>query len=162
MLAKKTIHVLRVRVVVTQHDIDGGECGLPGKCMEKIAIERALRNLDPKGGDHRTRVDAGVVKFNLHGYYYEAKTPKIAKRALIQFDKEMLARKRAQAAGEKFISKVQPHRYTIEAEMGRAIVPMTLERQKKVNAARKKRILEGRPDKKIYTLRQRVIGFGSV
>jgi hypothetical protein len=158
----KTIETLALKVNVILRDINEGECGLPGKCMEKIAIERALRNIDPKGGDHKVRIDAGIIKFNLAGHRWTATTPKRPKRALLQFDKEEKARKRAEKLGEKFVSKVQPHTWTLEATKGSKILAFTAERQKQVNEARRRRAEEGRPDRTSYDLHKRVVGLASV
>lgn len=158
----KKIEQVAFKVNVLAKDISEGLCGLPGKCMEKIAIERVLRAKDPKGGDHHVRIDAGTVKFNLFGYRWRGIPPKIAKRSLIQFDKEEKARRKARKKGEEFTSKVQPHEYRLEAQKTTKIVPFTAERMKQVNAARNRRAAEGRPDRKDYNLRKRVVGLGSV
>jgi hypothetical protein len=130
--------------------------------MEKIAIERALREMDPKGGDHKVRIDAGVVKFKLRGHQWQGIAPKLAKISLIQFDKEEKARNRARKAGEDFESKVKPHQYKLAATKGAKINPMTPERQKQINDARRKRVAEGRPDKTSYNLHKRVVGLANV
>jgi hypothetical protein len=130
--------------------------------MHKIAIERELRNLDPKGGDHKVRIDAGDIRFNFQGYRYRAHVPRVAKLALIQFDKERKTRARAERQGAKFVSKVEPHRYRVEAVKGAKIQPFTRERQEQINEARRRRVAEGRPDKQKYDLRYRVEGLGTV
>jgi hypothetical protein len=158
----KTIETLTVPVRVIERDISDGLCGLPGRCMEKIAIERALRDLDPKGGDHKVRIDSGICKFKLQGHRWTATPPKIAKLSLIQFDKEEKARNQARRLGEKFQSKVKPHQYKLQAVKGETINRMTPERQKQINEARSRRIAEGRPDKAAYNLRKRVAGLGNV
>jgi len=158
----KTIETIGLTVHVIQRDIDEGKCGLISKCMHKVAIERELRRRDPRGGDHRVRVDGSVVRFNLHGHRYEAILPKTPKKNLIQFDHERRPRERAEKKGETFKSKVQPHKYRIEATKGRAIVPFTRERQDQINAARRRRVDAGRPDKAKYDLRFRVQGLGAV
>jgi len=158
----KTIEQLTVPVRVIERDISDGLCGLPGKCMEKIAIERALRELDPKGGDHKVRIDSGICKFKLRGYQWSATPPKIAKNSLIRFDGEEKARNRARKLGEKFESKVKPHQYKLHAVKGNKIVPMTPERQKQINDARRRRIEAGQPDRASYNLRKRVAGLGNV
>ncbi len=158
----KTVETLTVPVRIITRDITDGLCGLPGKCMEKIGIERGLREIDPKGGDHKVRIDAGIIKFKLAGHRWTAPTPKIAKVSLIQFDKEEKARNRARKDGEAFESKVKPHQYKIVATRGEKINPMTPERQKQINAARTKRIAEGRPDRTSYNLHKRVVGLANV
>lgn len=158
----KTVQTINIRVEVIQRDIDEGACGLIGKCMEKVAIERALRKIDPKGGDHHVRIDSGIVRFNLNGYRWRGITPKLPKRSLIQFDKERKARVKAENAGIKFVSKVKPHSYRMEAERLNKIVPFTRERMEQVYAARANRAAEGRPDKRKYDLKYRVEGLGAV
>jgi hypothetical protein len=157
----KTVETVKLFIRVITRDIREGECGLPGKCMERVAIERALRDKDPKGGDHKTKIDAGIIKFNLKEHRWTAFAPKIAKRALIQFDKEEKARKKAEKLGLPFVSKVQPHQYWIEATKGDKIRPMTPERQEQINQARRRRIAEGRPDKPVYNLHKRVVGLAA-
>jgi hypothetical protein len=161
-IRSKTVETISLKVEVIQRDIDEGVCGLVSKCMEKISIERALRKIDPKGGDHKVRIDAGIVKFVLKGYRWRGITPKIAKRSLIQFDNEAKARAKAEKAGVKHVSRVKPHSYRMEAERLTKIVPFTKERMAQVYAARERRAAEGRPDKKKYDLHHRVVGLGSV
>jgi len=158
----KLIETLKVSVSVLARDIQDGKCGLPGRCMEKVAIERSLRNIDPKGGDHKTKIDAGIIKFNLKGYRWSSPTPRKPKIALIQFDKEEKARKRADKLGVDFVSKVQPHSWKFVATKGDKIIPFTAERQKLVNEARRRRAAEGKPDRTDYNLHKRVVGLGNV
>jgi hypothetical protein len=158
----KLIETLSFSVSVLKSDINGGACMLISKCMHKIAIERALRKLDPRGGDHRTRVDGGNVKFNLRGYHWIAFAPKKLKTSLIVFDKEKRARARAERDGVEFVSKVVPHTYRVEAHRTSKIEPFTRERQEQVNEARRRRIAAGKPDKRNYDIRHRVEGMGAV
>src|SRR5262245_52219 len=157
----KTIETISVTVQTTITDIKNGRCGLVARCMEKVAIERALRKIDPRGGDHKVRIDGGDVRFNFGGYKWHGHVPKSAKRALIAFDRERRARERAEKRGEIFQSKVTAHKYRLEAVRGDKIKPMTRERQEQINEARRRRVAEGRPDKKTYDLRYRVEGLGS-
>jgi hypothetical protein len=158
----KTVETFKLTVEVIQRDIDEGKCGLVSKCMEKISIERALRKIDPKGGDHKVRIDAGIVKFALKGYRWRGITPKIAKRSLIQFDKEARARAKAEKEGRQHVSRVKPHKYRMEVERMSKITPFTKERLAQVYEARERRAAEGRPDKRTYDLHHRVVGLGSV
>ena len=158
----KVVETVKLKVEVIQRDIDEGICGSTSKCMEKVSIERALRKKDPRGGDHKVRIDAGIVKFALRGYRWRGITPKVAKRSLIAFDKEAKARAKAEKAGVKHISRVKPHSYWLEAERLTKIVPFTKERMAQVNEARNRRAAEGRPDKKRYDLHTRVTGLGAV
>jgi hypothetical protein len=158
----KTVETIHFTVQVQHRDIEEGKCMLVAKCMHKVAIERALRKLDPKGGDHKTRCDGQIVKFNLGGYRYLAILPKTAKLNLLTFDKERRARAKAEKLGEKFVSKVKPHSYRLEAERGTKTQPFTRERMAQVYEARRRRAEEGRPDKRKYDIRHRIEGLGAV
>jgi hypothetical protein len=158
----KTVETMSFMVEVIVRDIEEGKCRLIGLCMEKVAIERALRKLDLKGGDHKVRIDGGDLRYTYRGYRYHGHVPKVAKRALIQFDKEHKARARAERLGLPFKSKVQPHKYRVETIRGSKVEKFTRERMDQINAARERRKAEGRPDKKRYDLRYRVEGLGAV
>lgn len=155
----KTVAALDFHVSVTLRDIEDGQCMVPGKCMHKIAIERALRKIDPNGGDHHVRVDSGAIKFNYDGWRMLAATPRIAKKNLIQFDKEVHIRKRAKAKDEPFVSKVTPHQYDVSAQRTTKIVPQTVQDAARSRALRAVRKAEGRPYKRTQAYhRLRVIG----
>lgn len=158
----KTVETITYRVETQQRDIDGGRCGLVHACMEKVANERALRKIDPGGGDHKVRIDGGSIKFVLGGWRYVAITPKIAKTSLIQYDKERPKRAKAERLGLPFESKVKPHKYRVEAHKTGKVQAMTRERMDQINKARNQRRVEGNPDKPRYDLRYRVEGLGSV
>jgi hypothetical protein len=158
----KTVETMSFAVETSATDIQNGRCGLVAACMEKVAIERKLRKLDPRGGDHKVRIDGGQIRFNLGGYKWVAPTPKTAKVSLILFDRERKARARAERQGQAFRSKVQSHNYRIEAIRGNKIRPLTRERQEQINEARRRRAAAGKPDKKKYDLRYRVEGLGTV
>jgi hypothetical protein len=158
----KTIETFKLKVDVQQRDIDGGKCMLVSKCMHKVAIERALRNVDAKGGDHHVRCDGSDIKFNLDGSRWHAIMPKTGKTALLQFDKERKARDKAARLGLPFVSKVKPHKYVIECMKKGKIQPMTRDRQEQINAARRRRIAEGMPENRRYDLRYRIEGLGAV
>ena len=167
----KTVEIMQFEVAVTMVDITEGKCLLPRQCMEKIAIERALRTLDAKetgkktsDRDHHVRIDVGAVKFNHKGWRWEAPTPSKAKKALIQFDKEVHIRKRATVKGEPFVSKVTPHKYVLRAFKTTKITPQTEQQATESRARRAKRKDEGRPYGRTQPYhRMRVIGMsGSV
>jgi hypothetical protein len=63
VIRQRTVETVSFNVQTIGRDIEEGKCGLIAKCMEKLAIEPALRVLDPGGGDHRVRIDAGSIKF---------------------------------------------------------------------------------------------------
>jgi len=161
-LRTKTVKRLKLKVEVQQYDIDEGRCGKISLCMEKVAIERALRLIDPKGGDHKVRVDAGDVKFLLGGFRYHGHLPRKPKLLLIKYDKERKEREAAQKKGIKFVSAVKPHIFNLVAEQGSKTKPFSQERKEQINEARRKRKAEGRPDNKRYDLRHRVEGLGTV
>lgn len=147
VIATKTITTMKLKVHTIQFDIDDGECRIATKCMERVAVARALTLAFPKVSPHtfRVRVDAGTIKFNVDGYRWEAKTPNVAKKALIRFDMNL---------------PVEPHSYTLTAVRKSKIVKLTLERQLQINAAREQRIAEGRPDKSYRnSIRKRIVGF---
>jgi hypothetical protein len=158
----KTVETIRQQVTTLQSDIVAGKCGLIWLCMHKLAIERMLRDLDPKGGDHKVRIDGGTFRFHLGGYRWEGITPKPVKRSLIQFDKERKPKERAERLGIPFESKVKPQTYWIEAQKQGKIEPFTAERQKQINEARHRRKAEGRPDNYRSDLRFRIEGLGNV
>jgi hypothetical protein len=158
----KTVETIRFKVRTIQRDIDGGRCGLISACMEKVAIERALRKFDPSGGDHRVKIDGGNFVFNLRGHRWRGFVPKAIKKMIIAYDHERPKQNKAQKLGQPFTSKIGPHEYTIEAHKQEKIQPFTRERQEQVNEARRRRVAEGRPDKQKYDLRYRVEGLGNV
>ena len=47
----KTVETIKLKVDVIQRDIDDGICGSTSRCMEKVSIERALRNVGIRGRD---------------------------------------------------------------------------------------------------------------
>ena len=140
----KKVHLLKFKVQVKTSDIEEGECRKPSKCMEKLAVERALKELFPhEKQNHRVRVNAGFTTFNAGGYRWRALQHRIAKAALIQFDKK---------------HPVDPHSYTLQAQREAKLVQATPTRRRQINAARKRRIAAGRPDKR-YTMHDRVVGY---
>lgn len=147
----RKITTLKVKVHTRQSDIDNGVCKLANKCMEKLAVSRALSeqlNLSP---DEITklhvRVDGGHIRFNYDAWRWVADTPIVAKDALIRFDRDKNA--------------VKPHSYTITARQTTRVAPMTAERRNQINQARNRRIREGRPDRvySVPTIRERIVGF---
>lgn len=147
-MLKKTQHMVRFHVKVTQGDITEGECRLAHRCMERVAIIRALREIDPDVPSNSVRVDAGHIKFVLKGYRYKADTPRIAKESLILFDHKQF--------GPVY---VKPHSYWVTAAQTSKVVKSTAERKEQINAARHARAAAGNPDKQYVKLKERVIGF---
>jgi hypothetical protein len=162
IIRKKLVETVSFRVHVQQRDIDEGVCMSISLCMHKIAIERELRKLDPSGGDHKVRIDGGNVKFNLGGFRFVGITPRIVKQTLVAFDRERKARARAEREGVAFVSKVKPLSYPIKGHKIGKVEPMTKERQEQINAARRRRIAAGKPDKYRYDIRHRIEGLGNV
>jgi hypothetical protein len=136
-------------VKVCSKDIEVGQCRDPHRCMEKVAIARALTEMLGEGKVDRLRIDGAQIKFNYDGYRWHATTPKKAKINLIKFDAK---------------KPVAPHQYAVTAIKGTRIMKISAERQHQVNLARKARIAAGTPDKQRMgqSLHQRVIGLGSV
>lgn len=149
---RRQVTTLKIRVETKQEDIDEGECKLITKCMEKIAIARALTSqLGLKKPEEisklHVRVDGGHIKFNYNGYRWVANTPTKAKNALIRFDRDK--------------SLVRPHSFTIVAARTTKVLPFTNERREQVNQARADRARRGVPDK-VYeapTIHRRVVGY---
>ena len=145
--SRKTIEQIEFAVAVIDEDIEKGECRLAHKCMQKLAIARSLLEVFPNESTHHVRVDGGHIWFNGGGWRWIANTPKIARRALIDFDYKRRT--------------VRPHSYTVTAQRTPKILPNPRKRQDQINKARQQRIAAGIPDKN-YTaqsLRKRIIGF---
>lgn len=143
---RTTIEMIEFDVAVIAEDIESGECRLAHRCMEKLAVARALNDVFPDETSHHVRIDAGHIRFNADGHRWIANTPKIARRALIEFDHKR---------------PVRPHSYKLTAQRTTKILPNPRKRQDQINTARRKRIAAGVPDK-TYTaqsLRKRIIGF---
>lgn len=154
----RKIETIKFPVHVSAGDIEEGECLKANKCMVRVAVERALRNLDPSMPNHHTRVDAGHIKFNWKGRHALADTARVAKAKLIQFDKEVKERRKAKKQKKPFKSEVEPFPFTVRAVLGRKIIKTTSARKDNINAARKRRQAAGQKPKQ-YTLHQRVVGF---
>ena len=142
-MRKTRVTRIKFKVNVTQQHIDDGACRLASKCMEKLAVQDALRHEYPRQQDpFSVRIDGAHCSFNAEGYRWKADTHRVAKKALIDFDHK---------------KSVAPHSYTLEAERKNKIIRNSRDRTKQINDARKRRAAEGRPDKK-YTLHRRVVG----
>jgi hypothetical protein len=142
---------MKIKVSTLQRDIDEGMCGVATRCMEKLAVTRAL--IDQLGikSDKvprlHVRVDGGHIRFNYNGHRWDADTPRAARNALIKFDQD----KRL----------VTPHKYVVHATKGPKVQKMTEDRMEQINEARARRVREGRPDK-VYsdpTIHRRVVGY---
>jgi hypothetical protein len=154
----KKIHHVKIKVHVTQRDIDDSDCRDARSCMIRNATERELRKLDTSVSHHHTRVDAGHIKANIFGYGSKADMPKKGKDMLVLFDSEQARRRMALKDGVKFESAVKPFTLTLDFERGAKVQKFSRARQEQVNAARRKRTAAGQPQKR-YTLRQRIVGF---
>lgn len=127
-----------VRVHVRQADIDDAECGLPTKCMIKVALKRAL-NL-AHGYIH---VDATGVSISRNGRYREkAFLPRPAMVNMVSFDKD-------KSAVKPFNFQLTFFKTTKVADAARLAITN--------RATRKHRAKKGYVPKK-YNMRQRVIG----
>lgn len=148
-MKQQKIETFTFAVKVVREDIEVGKCLDPHRCMEKVAIARALTEEFGEGKVERLRIDGAQIKFNLNGYRWHATTPKKAKISLIAFDAKR---------------PVAPHQYAVTAIKGTRIQKASAERQHQINLARKARIAAGTPDKKRvgHSLRQRVVGLGAV
>lgn len=148
-LREQKIETFKVAVSVCNKDIEEGACRDPHRCMEKLAIYRALTELLGEGKVERLRIDGAQIKFNYNGFRWHATTPKTAKVSLITFDAK---------------KPVAPHRYTMVAIKGTRIKKHSAERQHQINLARKARVEAGTPDRQRtgHSLHQRVVGLGAV
>lgn len=148
-IKEQKIETFTIPVSVHVKDIEEGACRDPHRCMEKLAIYRALTEMLGEGKVDRLRIDGAQIKFNYNGFRWHATTPKKAKLSLIAFDQK---------------KPVGPHRYVVTAIKGTKIQKVTAERQQQVNLARRARQDAGTPDKPRYgqSLHQRVIGLGAV
>jgi len=161
---KKTITQLKYRVTTTAQDIlDGIEgCQNASRCMERIANVRALQEqFDVMPHESKVRIDAGHIQFCLRGYRWKGETPKVPRRALIDFDRiiRQSRRKLSRVELERLLlENIKPHIYTVTAIRGGKIKEFSRERKNQINAARRARYAAGERPKR-YTLRQRVIGF---
>lgn len=148
-IRERKIEDIKIPVSVCSKDIEDGACRDPHRCMEKLAIFRALTELLGKDKFSRLRLDGAQIKFNYNGHRWHATTPKTAKKSLIAFDMKR---------------PVAPHRYTVIAIKGTRIQKLSAERQHQINLARNARVAAGTPDKRPTgkSIHQRVIGLGSV
>jgi hypothetical protein len=142
------IHVRRLKVSTGYEHIEGGKCGDPRRCMERVAIVEALneQNIFP----NKLRVDAGHVRATWDGWRWIADTPKTPHNCLIQWDDDLR---------HKRPISVKPHRYTLvfrrlsQVKKGPAF---SAARRAQINEARKAREkATGVSDTKRYS---RVIG----
>ena len=83
------------------------------------------------------------------GWRYVADTPKHVKRSLMLYD-------------AKLYDNIRIREYTLAFRRTTKIIPLTQERKDQINDARRRRIAEGRPDRKYTSLRKRVEGFSSL
>jgi hypothetical protein len=145
---KPRIRVLILQVDVTADDIAKGECRIPSKCMEKVAIARSMIEKFGNLTDAQlhVRVDAGHINLNWEGYRRVADTPKIAKASLIRFDQK---------------KPVAPHSYTLHFRRTTKVVKVSRDRQDQINERRRVRASNGAPDKVAnrLTLHRRVVGY---
>lgn len=151
------LETLEFEVPVSEDDIYNSDCRKANKCMIRVATERTLREMSGES-IHHTRVDAGHATFHWQGYRFIADMPKIGKANLIKFDREDKARKRAEKAGEEFVSAVKPFVLKFKARKLGKLPKNTAARREQINKARRLRIQHGEKAKH-YTLRDRIIGF---
>ena len=161
----RNIEVLEITGKTTTRDIEDGVdgCRDVNKCMERVAIARALRaefKVEPH--ESRVKIDAGHVTFNLKGFRWEAKTPRIQAKSLIKFD-DILSRARRKKLPKDeqkrlVTDAVKEHDWKFKAIKGTKIQSISRERQDRINKLRRERYVPGEYAKPM-TLRKRVIGF---
>lgn len=144
-------------VDVEQPDIDKSDCRKATKCMIQVANERTLRGMSG-ASNHHSRVDAGHLTFHWQGYRYIADMPKRGKAALIKFDAEDKKRRKAEKAGEKFISAVKPFALHLKARKLGKLPKNTAARREQISKARRLRVAGGQRQER-YTLRHRITGY---
>ena len=151
------LETLTFEVPVKQEDIDHSDCLAPHKCMIKVAMERTLRKLSG-AANHHCRVDAGHATFHWQGYRYIADMPKMGKHALIKFNSEDRARRKAKKSRDEFVSSVRPFKLKFKGRKIAKLPANTAARRAQVNKARRLRVAGGEKPK-VYTLRHRITGF---
>lgn len=170
MIRKRTVETLKVNVHTTKADIS--TAGINGcrdatKCMEKVAITRALSEAPFRIPPYKSkvRIDAGSIRFNYDGSRWAASTPKVPKKALIVYDRITTSLKRKKPTSEEFDKSVAevigPHSYSFVAQRGSKLRALTRERMDQINLARRIRDAKNKAEgKKVtrYTLRDRVVG----
>jgi hypothetical protein len=154
----KTVHIKRFKVEVKAHHINDGACRNANKCMIRLAVEAALRELEPDEPNHWTKVANGRLTFHSGGWHWKAELAKVALRNLIEFDKEEKARLQAKLDGAAFLSKVRPFAFTVEAHRGGRKEKPTPERAARIREMRRIRIVERREKPRLYTLKKRIVG----
>lgn len=71
----------RILIEVSKEDIDEGMCGLPNKCMIKLAVKRAI------GGHGYVKVESSGIAITRRDDFRErAFLPRPAQRAMVAFD----------------------------------------------------------------------------
>lgn len=141
---QRTVTELELQVHVHKHDIELGTPCTASQCMEKLAIERVLDKIEP--GDHKVRVAAQGIKFNIYGWRWKALTPKTALANLIEFD------------NPKTRARVKPHSYKVIAQRTTQITKVSDEQKVRINENRRKRKSEGRGPKKYHSIKERIVG----
>jgi hypothetical protein len=163
---KRLIYELAIDVSTTLIDILGGECRLADKCMEKVAITRAIqKHLGVHPHESKVRIDGSWIMCCIKGWRYKAPPPKMAKKWLIKYDQVLSDCRRKRLSHEEtervLVAEIPPHDYKLTLVRTTKIIPLTQARKDQINAARRRRETqrkaEGRPVTH-YTLRKRVIG----
>jgi len=125
-----------ITVHVTQQDIDDAECGNPNKCAIKLAVKRSL---DMSHG--YIHVDAGGVSITRRPDYREkADLPRRMRNWIVAFDRHLEYGRPAPS----------PTSFPLHFRKTSPIIKRDTEQ---VNAARRKRVAEGRPDRR-YPVRR--------
>lgn len=134
----------RVRIPVTQADIDDGMSCDPNKCMIKIATARAVNV--PHG---YIKVDATGISITRRTDWREkAFLPKAAVRNMLLFDKPDTRK------------TVKPFTFTAIFHKTTQVVRSSEERKARINLLRRRRAAAGIKPKK-YTLHMRVRGLST-
>jgi len=129
----------KVRCYVTKQMIEDAKCGDPNKCMIKLAVAKGIN-----GPGLYIKVDStGVAITRRNDRREKAFLPRVVVNNMVRFDNNK--------------ESVTPFSFTLHFIPTTRVSKSSAERKAQVNAARRKRKENGRPDKK-YDLHTRVKG----
>jgi hypothetical protein len=162
---KQTIITMNLNGKTTQQDILGGIQGYRdcNRCMEKVSIARALLN-EHDAPPHATgvKIDAGHIRYRLDGYRWQATTPRIQSKSLIDFDAVIQKARRKKLPWPEIerlvLARIKEHEWKITAVRMSKITPLSRETMDRVNKARREAYANGKRPKQ-YSLNKRVVGF---
>jgi len=159
--ATKLIETLKCSGSVYDPDICNSIGCDPRRCMYHTAIARALSD-DFKCGiaDLHLTVRATGIKFHHRGWRWHAVLSKAMEVNIKQYDRawKIWQKARIKNPDIEFSPPINPHSFSFLATRQTKIIPISRERQDKVNQNRRERIAAGKPDKKYHSMSERVVG----